>query len=209
MDSNDLLPGTQWMYVCNETRKSHFIISHKEVPGMNKLSAVRSDDGSMCLYGATNCAVQKRNYFFYSPPGYETADLALGLSRDHNACYVNDVNDFSDVRADAQFLIIEDYAPNNRLSMTQIRSMTSGTSWGSNPKSHGRPFRPRNDVQLVILSNHHLFYCMGKGKERKISSIDAEALRNRFHIIKLDEGVAGAGTELRDAARYVAPAEED
>ena len=106
---------------------------------------------------------------------------------------------------DAQFLIIDEYGPDKRMLMSQLKSLTSGSpksSFAGNRKSYGASFVPRNDVQVIILSNHHLFYCMGRGREHKISPVDADALRDRFHIIKMD---TGAGTEEDDAKRYVEP----
>ena len=50
---------------------------------------------------------------------------------------------------------------------------------------------------------------MGRGKNRTVSKLDADALRDRFNIVKMDEGVARAGTELEDAAKFVEESQEE
>ena len=209
-EEKELSKGETWSFECFKTGRVHTIESHKESGAGTAGSAEykRTETGAMTLVKVNTEHVKRKHYFFYSPAGYGKTVALEEFSKVCNATAANDPNNFSGCREDAQFLIIDEYGPDKRMLMSQLKSLTSGSpksSFAGNRKSYGASFVPRNDVQVIILSNHHLFYCMGRGREHKISPVDADALRDRFHIIKMDTGVRGAGTEEDDAKRYVEP----
>lgn len=160
--------------------------------------------------GSRHCTVKKKHYYFYSPAGYGKTYFMDCFLTKNNADVVGDPRNLCKVSTDAQFLFVDEYGTTKRFNMTDLNALTSGDarSYAGNRKSHGASFMPRRDVQLIILSNHHLFGCMGtynqSSKDYKISEVDAKALRDRFNIIKMDEGFEGAGTELEDAEKFIA-----
>ena len=97
--------------------------------------------------------------------------------------------------------------------MDDLKGLTSGTAQGftGNRKSYGASYKPRTDVQLIILSNKHLFDCMGtydpSTKTRKVSPEDADLLRQRFFIHRLDETKTSA--ERTDASKHTKKEEDD
>ena len=213
----DLPGGKRWGFICHKTGKRHDIVSHKDDTKADVTSAIPVDsamdqDGSVLVTAVKEPPVKKKHYYFYSPAGYgKTLMLSTVFSQMCNVTTVSDPNNFVGARSDAQFLVIDEYGVNKRLTMEGLKSLTSGNpkySFAGNRKSHGASFVPRNDVQVIILSNHHLFYCMGKGKDREISRVNAGALRDRFHIIKMNEGEDGASTELEDAEKFTEAEEE-
>ena len=160
--------------------------------------------------GSRHCMVKKKHYYFYSPAGYGKTYFMDCFLTKNNADVVGDPRNLCKVSAEAQFLFVDEYGTTKRFNMTDLKALTSGDarSYAGNRKSHGASFMPRRDVQLIILSNHHLFGCMGtynqSSKDYKISEVDAKALRDRFNIIKMDEGFEGAETELEEAERFIA-----
>jgi len=84
---------------------------------------------------------------------------------------------------------VDEYGPRRHLGMDDLKGLTSGTAQGfsCNHKSFGASYKPRPDVQLITLSNKHLFDSMGqqdrKTKTRKVSAADVGLLDQRFTVL--------------------------
>ncbi|GFR90172.1 hypothetical protein ElyMa_002560600 [Elysia marginata] len=205
----DLIAGSTWTFMCRQTGRSHTITSYRDETETDSDEIKEKFDVKDNHFLQTqlfDANVKRKHYFFYSPPGYGKTLVFANFARMFNAVAMNDPNNFSGCSSDAQFIIIDEYGPNKRMSMEQLKSLTSGNpqvSFAGQLRYRGASFVPRNDVQVIILSSCHLFHCMGYGKEHKIDRVDADALRERFHIIKMDAEINGVCSEEDDAARFV------
>lgn len=158
--------------------------------------------------------VKKKHYYFYSSnPGYGKTDLVDTIVEHCNATVVGDVNNWTNVREDAQLIILDEYGATSRIPMLTLRGLTSGRASGTegNRKSYGGSYRPRPDAQFIIMSNYHLFESMGtwdaKKCRRVVSAGDAKILLDRFHIIKLDEAVSTSEEEDRQTFTAITDAQ--
>lgn len=163
--------------------------------------------------------VKKKHYYFYSTsPGYGKTTFAKKLLKRCNAEVIGDAHNWmgagnKNLSENAQFLIIDEYGPKKSLSLDDLKSLTSGDAsiFAGNRKSYGGSYRPRSDAQVIIFSNYHLFDVMGKNRKtnkghavRKITQQEADILRDRFFIYKLDEDPDDSTTsEDFDACRHI------
>ena len=132
------------------------------------------------------------------------------LLRSTNSAVVSDVNNWSGVSPDAQFLLIDEYGTQtNRLTLDNLKRLTGGNAnlFSGNRKSYGSSYTPRRCAQLIIFSNYHLYECSGKydpkSGKRKVTADESNILRDRFHIHRLDAQEEGdeqeEATEEMDA----------
>ncbi|RUS74731.1 hypothetical protein EGW08_017505 [Elysia chlorotica] len=140
--------------------------------------------------------VKHKHYYFYSKaPGYGKTTFIQKILKRCNASQVTDTHNWMNVSKDAQFLVIDEYNPDKKITMGNLKTLTSGdaSAFAGNRKSHGLTFQPRRDAQLIIFSNYHLFDVMGtkaldpENKTRKITEQEAKILSDRFFIYRLDE----------------------
>ena len=142
--------------------------------------------------------IKRKHYYFYSKnPGYGKTTFILQILQRLNASQITDTRNWMDVSKYAQFLVIDEYSPDQKITMGKLKTLTSGnaSSFAGNRKSYGLTFKPRKDAQLIIFSNYHLFDVMGKknlnddstSDVRKITRQEAKILSDRFFIYRLDE----------------------
>jgi hypothetical protein len=201
MLKKDLGRGKGVKFSCHLTGVTYKIMSFKgDGDVTTDAKAVESEDEDVDMIDldtmTTNSAVfhKQKHYFFYSKKGgYGKSTFMANFCKRVNASVIRDMSNLTGVSEDAQFLFIDEYGPRRRFGMDDLKGFTCGTAQGftGNRKSHGASYKPRTDVQLIILSNKHLFDCMGsldrKAKLRKVSAADADLLKQRFTIYRMDE----------------------
>ena len=140
--------------------------------------------------------VKRKHYYFYSKnPGYGKTTFILKLLRWLNASQVTDTHNWMNISKYAQFLVIDEFSPDKKITLGNLKTLTSGdaSAFAGNRKSHGLTFQPRKDAQLIIFSNYHLFDVMGTknlvshNDVRQVTQQTAKILKDRFFIHRLDE----------------------
>ncbi len=210
----DIVRGGSFKFTCFRTDKDYYIVSHKGDGTGSRTIVTTPDERGFPVYSVSrdndpNRFVKKKHYFFYSKrPGYGKTTFSEDLKNNFNASYITDLNNPTGVSKDSQFLIVDEYGGTTRkFNMEDLKGLTSGnaSAYTGNRKSYGESFKPRPDVQLILLSNEHLFSCMGdymgQNKPRQISLGNANLLRDRFHIHRLDES---SDDEFTDSERHTA-----
>lgn len=143
--------------------------------------------------------VKRKHYFLYScAPGYGKSSFLQSLTQRTNTCIVPDCNNFLNVRPRAQFLAIDEFDHKSKIALHDFKALTggNGSSFAGNCKTFGQSFTPRDDVQIIVASNSHLFQCVGSGydastKRRCMDYNVAKQLFDRFYIHKLDDEIIG------------------
>ena len=146
---------------------------------------------------ATSESEKKKHYFIYSTqPGYGKRTFVNVMLEHLNASAVNSPNNFTGVREKAQFLIFVDgFSRTSQLSYSDLCLLTEGDA--SAFRGHKNTFIessyvPRPDTQVIIMSNRHLFECIGKSNRytenrTAVDYFTAKKMLERFNIIKLDD----------------------
>ena len=227
-DRNDRLQrdvprGDSIDITCHVTGKEYSITSFKgdvmapenEAGWTQTDLAVRREDGGRAFKLSKDTSsdvgfTKRKHFYLYSTrPGYGKTTSVNKILKWFNASVVNDRQNWTNVSPDAQFLIIDEYGPKtNRLDLDSLKRLTSGNAatFSGNRKSYGGSYTPRSDAQLIILSNYHLFQCMGEydriSQQRTVSESVARILRDRFFIYRMDEDVESGETELADARAF-------
>ena len=203
----DLPNGYYFPFECFKTNKIYEIYSEKEenvkdVIEVKKQRELIKDDHGKTFLKLKNkqkhCFVKRKHYYFYSKkPGYGKTTFINQIIADLNASQVTDTRNWMDISKHAQFLLIDEFSPDNKITMGKLKTLTSGnaSAFGGNRKSYGSTFNPRKDAQLIIFSNYHLFDVMGRknlNQEspcdiRKLTKQEAQILSDRFYIHRLDE----------------------
>ena len=151
--------------------------------------------------------VKRKHYYFYSKqPGYGKSTFIQALLAETNASQIVDANNWMNVSKDAQFLVIDEYGPTNKIPMDKLKGLTAGnaSTFGGNRKSYGKSFQPRKDAQLIIFSNYHLFDVMGRKtldsekETRKVTEQEADILSDRFFIHRLDDGKSDDNMDIEN-----------
>ncbi len=114
----------------------------------------------------------------------------------YHAHRVSDTNRWVGVsESAAQFLVFQYYEGDHKLSWSSLMSLTGSTASSGgdarvNRKSYGHSYQPRDDVQVVILSNESPFETYGKydaKTTRRYIGMDVlSQLEERFNIHRLD-----------------------
>ena len=137
----------------------------------------------------------KHCYVYSKKPGFGKTYAMERFKDQYNAHFVNDTNNWMSVPRKAQFLIFEEVSVDNKLGLSELKTLTSGSASGfrANCKSHGESFEPRSDVQVVMLSNKSIYEVYGtwnaKLQCRFISKDLAQQFEQRFEIVCLDDDV--------------------
>ena len=193
------------MFTCFKTDISYKIFSRlgENVAKNRKeerLVSYQDESGTVhMIVGDGELSTKRKHYYFYGrAPGYGKTTFITSLIKHTNAAVVADLHNWTNVLEDAHFIVIDEYGlKTNRLSLDDLKRLTSGnaSTFAGNRKSYGSSYIPRNDAQLIIFSNNHLFEAMGvkdpKDGVRKVSMKNAEILSDRFHIYRLDEVAPG------------------
>jgi hypothetical protein len=199
----DMARGDEYVVTCppEKSTKEYIITSQKgdgrEQSNSSKTVTVDPVTGvtrTKCDFNADTSFTKKKHYYFYSKRGgYGKSSFMMDFDRDANADIIRDVKNLTGLSENAQFLFVDEYGPVKRFGMDDLKGLTGGTAQGftGNRKCYGASYKPRTDVQLILLSNKHLFDCMGnldrKAKIRKVTAADADLLNQRFFIYRLDE----------------------
>jgi len=143
----------------------------------------------------------KHSFIYSCAPGYGVSRVLNEFTRTHNAAVVNDLTNWNRVDKTAQFLIFEDYDAANCLPLSTLKAFTGGAAL--HRKAFGDSYAPREDVQLIILSNVSIYDVYGKYDaklQRRFMSRDAiDRIGERCHVVRLD------GDAAKDRRRAVHP----
>lgn len=138
---------------------------------------------------------QKHYYFYSKSPGFgKTCQLML-FAENYNAHFVSDIKNWVDIPAGWQFLIFEEVGFDCKLSFNKMKAFTSGRAGGAsgNCKSYGDSYKPREDVQLIMLSNESPFDVYGTWNAKLQRRLMSKDIRNqflsRFEVFRLDGDV--------------------
>ena len=148
---------------------------------------------------------KRKHYYIYSHrAGFGKTYEMCQFAKKYNAALITNTNNWVDVPTEAQFLIFEELGKSNKLDFEQLKSLTGGFGLMSgNCKSYGSSFKPRQDVQVIIISSRSPYDIYGewdKHLQRRIMSADSlSELEDRFHVIRLD------GDILEDQMKYLEP----
>lgn len=210
--SRDVPKGSYIPFTCFQTGKLYKIFSEKERFDQKKECARemlkdKNGVGYLKVDGYEdddeNLVKRKHHYFFSTNPGYGKTTFVKKILKRANASQISDVNNWMGVSPHAQFLVMDEYGPTNKLSMHKLKAMTAGdmSAFSGNRKSFGLSFQPRNDAQMILFGHFHLFDVMGRKNLdpesglRKVTAQEAKILYERFHIYRLDEPGNDGGTE--------------
>ena len=150
---------------------------------------------------------QRHLYIYSKSPNYGKTTVADAMTKEFNAVIVNDPNNFDNIRSSSQFIIFDEYGKERSLKFDHLKQLTSGHAkvFAGNRKSCGPSFVPRDDVQVIMFSNQHLFEVYAniwdnKEKRHKITKQRADILKSRFQIYKLDDHLT---SEEEDALQLI------
>lgn len=204
--AKDLPCGKGIVFKCFKTGKNYPIVSARNDGDSPAMSLQPSEHDPNMLQISRDDSMrliqkQKHYYFYSTHPGYGKTTFIYQALNHLNACVLSDVNNWFGVQEGAQFVMIDEYGKTNRFSWDALKRLTGGNAslFAGNRKSFGASYTPREDAQLVIFSNNHLFECLGK---KKITPEEEVIMRDRFFIHKLDEEASGV-TEEQDAEQFV------
>jgi hypothetical protein len=212
MRERELENGRRAKFTVYKTGKKVRIVSHKGEGGktVDKHPFTATDDSiDMDEFVESDLVNKKKHYLMYSEkPGYGKTRILVAMKKNFNCSSIADFNNLAGVRENSQFLTVDEFDHSSKLTLAQLKAFTSGDpdSFAGNKKSFGASFKPRNDAQLIIAGNHHLFACVGSSydsvtKGRCMDHLTAKQLFDRFHIIKFDDETVG---ELEHGASLLA-----
>lgn len=208
----DVLNGRCVKFKIRKTKKVVRIVSHKEEDdsAVHQPAIVEENgDIDLDLTIQDMCFVKRKHYFLYSDEsGYGKSTVLSSLEKRCNCSPIQDFNNLTGVRENAQFLTNDEFSHSSKITVDQLKALTGGKpdSFVGNKKSFGRGFKPRRDVQVILASNYHPFQCVGSKfdqsiKTRTMHHQTAKQLFDRFHIIKFDDEKTG---ELEQGAACLA-----
>ena len=151
--------------------------------------------------------VKLKHYYIYSKvPGFGKTHLLRGFAKAYNAFFLPDTKNWMGIPKGTQFIVLDEYGPKKKLSFEDLKTLTAGdaSAFAGNRKSHGQSFKPRADVQLVILSNKSIYELYGtwnpKIQKCELTAEEADQLDDRFQVTRLD------GDVREDRRRALGPA---
>ena len=174
-------------------------------PGPTKQLGARTRVNILGLPGDTMS--KRKHWWIYSKDGNrgKTTTTKLALADRYKAHFISDVRNAVEIPPDAHFLILDEVDPRNKPTIATLKALTSGTaSLGSiNRKSYGASYRPRDDAQFIVLSNHSPYEVYAVwDKEKRLRRCRGDhmgPLELRFHIIRLD------GDDLEEKVKWYDP----
>ncbi|RUS74738.1 hypothetical protein EGW08_017512 [Elysia chlorotica] len=191
----DVPKGTYIKFDCSKNGKEYLICSEKRPEKKDKeectpkLMRDENGVGYVEIGGYEDDDdehfVKRKHYYFYSKdPGYGKTPFCKALLDRTNAAHILGFSNELNVLEYAQFLVIDDFGPDRKIDMANLKCLTSGLAFACSGD-----VQPRKDAQLIIFSNNHLFDVMGDPEDetRKIPEREAKILLDRFFIYRLDE----------------------
>ena len=131
--------------------------------------------------------VKLKHYYIYSrAPGFGKTHLLRRFAKTYNAVFLPDAKNWIGIPRGTQFIVLDEYGPKKKLAFEDLKTMTAGdaSAFAGNRKSHGQSFKPRPDVQLVILSNRSIYELYGtwnpKTQKCQLTAEEADQLDDRF-----------------------------
>lgn len=151
--------------------------------------------------------VKKKHYWLYSKRGNfgKTYTITAEIISRYKAIFLSDANNATRLPKSAQFIVLDEVGPSNKLPIQQMKALTSGNASVSaiNRKSYGESYVPRPDAQFIILTNHSPYDTYAttnpKTRLRRVRPDVLEPLQRRFNIIRLD------GSDRDEMLKYVDP----
>jgi len=140
---------------------------------------------------------KKKHYYIYSRLSNfgKTYNLERFCEK-YNGYIISDPSNWTDTPSGIQFMVFEEVDnTHNKLDFANLKSLTGGTTGGfkGNRKSFGPSFRPRKDVQVVLLSNkspYEVYSQWNANMQRSfMSSERMDHFDKRFKVIRLDGSV--------------------
>uniref|UniRef100_X1ZKQ0 Uncharacterized protein n=2 Tax=Capitella teleta TaxID=283909 RepID=X1ZKQ0_CAPTE len=150
--------------------------------------------------------VKRKHWWIYSKVGNfgKTHTMTTELVNKYKAIFMNDANNAMCLPKTAQFIVLDEVGPSNRVGINQLKGLTSGNAAVAsfNRKSYGESYVPRWDSQIVVITNHSIYdtYAVRDGRTglRKVKHHVIEPLLCRFHVIRLDGDDREERTEFYD-----------
>jgi len=141
--------------------------------------------------------IKLKHYAIYSKlPGFGKTYQLTRLSEQYNIHFVNDPKNWTTVPSSAQFLVFDEVGYfHNRLDFENLKALTGGTTsaFTGNCKMYGDSFTPRDDVQVVMLSNRSPYDIYGRWdatlRRRIMTREEMEQFHERFEVFRLDGSV--------------------
>ena len=151
------------------------------------------------------CVCLTREGFSLSHPAGKTTTLRMALEP-YKAVFISDPSNAVDVPWDAHIIVLDEVSPQKKPCETTLKAMTSGwaSSGALNRKSYGASYVPRDDAQIIILSNHSPYEVYAtwdpKSKIRRAKADVIGPLELRFNITRLD------GDDFEEKVKWYDPA---
>lgn len=191
----DLPRGSYVRFDCERTGESYRIYSEQGSASEDELAKDDRGVGYVDL-DRRDRVVRRKHYYFYSKePGFGKSTLVRRLLRQTNARPLLNRADELQVSKHAQFLVIDDFGPTRRLEMSTLKCLTSGLAFVCEGN-----VQPREDAQLILFGDRHLFEAMGD-EDGKTKKEDAALLMQRFFVRRLDR--KNEETEESDRLKHV------
>ena len=165
--TRDVPNGECVKYPIPITGKQMIIVSHRNISDDSvKKDIINYTKGvGVDLTKAAKRAdfVKKKHYFVYSErSGYGKSTLLISLEDCCNCSLISDFNNLAGVRENSQFLTHDEFSYQSKITLNQLKALAGGKPmFAGNKKTFGTWFKARDDMQLVIASNQHLFECVG------------------------------------------------
>lgn len=147
---------------------------------------------------------KKKHLYIYSPTSNKgKTQMMQQILMECNAAEITDPNNFAGVSPFAQFYVMDEYDHNHKFSFDALKRFTGGvaSSFSGNIKSYGKSFTPRQEAQLILFSNIHIFGIYGewcpKLQRHFMNPLHADILENRFHIFKVDPSHGSLEDDVR------------
>ena len=144
----------------------------------------------------SNTKVKLKHHYIYSRmPGFGKTYNMKTFKETYNAHFVSDIKNWISVPAKSQFLIFEEVGLTKTLDFLELKTLTGGSALGfrANCKTHGESFEPREDVQVIMLSNLSIYEVYGTwdAKLQRWFMLEerTQQLEQRFNITRLDGSV--------------------
>ena len=144
--------------------------------------------------------IKQKHYFIYSKmPGFDKTSELKRLAETYNVHFVDNPVNWKRVPYSAQFLVLD--RDHNKLSFEKLKSLTDIFP---SKMLLSNSFRPRNDVQVVMLCDRSPYEIYGKWeavlqRRRFMDKLQMDKFHDRFEVFCLD------GSTKKDRVRGSTP----
>ena len=130
--------------------------------------------------------IKRKHYVIYSKlPGFDKTYQLKRLAETYNVHFVNNPANWKNVPRCAQFLVL--YRHHSKLSFKQLKALTDILP---SKMLLSNSFRPRNDVQVVMLCDRSPYEIYGKWDavlgRRVMDKLQMDKFHDRFEVFCLD-----------------------